>query len=55
MKIVKRETGRLEDVVRPDNYRSIIPSAANVEVAVAYLRQLYDCYDGVFTAYYLVP
>ena len=55
MKIVKREAGRLEEVVRPDNYRSIVPSAATLEVAVAYLSKLYDGYDGVFTAYYLVP
>ena len=47
--------GRLEEVVRSDNYRLIIPSAVTVEGAVAYLRQLYDSYDGVFTAYYVVP
>jgi hypothetical protein len=32
----------------------VIPSAVTVEGAVAYLRQLYDGYDGVFTAYYVV-
>jgi ASC-1-like (ASCH) protein len=55
MKITKREMGRLEEVVRSDNYRLVIPSAVTVEGAVAYLRQLYDSYDGVFTAYYVVP
>jgi ASC-1-like (ASCH) protein len=54
MKITKREIGRLEEVVRSDNYRLVIPSAVTVEGAVAYLRQLYDGYDGVFTAYYVV-
>ena len=53
MKITKREMGRLEEVVRSDNYRLVIPSAVTVESAVAYLRQLYDGYDGVFTAYYV--
>jgi len=55
MKITKREMGRLEEVVRSNNYRLVIPSAVTVEGAVAYLRQLYDGYDGVFTAYYVVP
>ena len=54
MKITKREIGRLEEVVRSDNYVLVIPSAVTVEGAVAYLRQLYDGYDGVFTAYYVV-
>jgi len=54
LKITKREIGRLEEVVRLDNYRLVIPSAVTVECAVAYLRQLYDGYDGVFTAYYVV-
>jgi hypothetical protein len=53
MKITKREMGRLEELVRPDNYRLVIPSAVTVEGAVAYLRQLYCGYDGVFTAYYV--
>ena len=53
LKIAKRETGLLNEVVRADNYRLVIPSAATVEGAVAYLRRIYDCYDGVFTAYYV--
>ena len=55
MKITKREMGRLEEVVRSDNYRLAVPSAVTVEGAIAYLRQLYDGYDGVFTAYYVAP
>ena len=53
MKITERETGRLEQVVRSDNYRLVIPSALTIEEAVAYLRQFYDGYDGVFTAYHV--
>jgi len=55
LKITKREIGRLEEVVRLDNYRLVIPSAVTVGCAVAYLRQLYDGYDGVFSAYHVVP
>ena len=55
MKIIKRETGKLEEVVRSDNYQVVIPSALVLEDAVAYLRRLYGGYDGVFTAYYVEP
>ena len=55
MKITSREMGMLEEVVRSDNYRLVIPSAVTVEDAVAYLRQLYNGYDGVFTAYHVAP
>jgi len=55
MKITKRETGRLEEVVRSDNYRLVIPSALILDDALAYLRGLYLGYDGVFSAYYIVP
>ena len=54
MKIAKTEMGKLEEVVRTDNYRLVIPSAVTVEGAVTYLRKLYNDYDGVFTAYYVV-
>ena len=47
------ETGRLGEVVRSDNYRLVIPSAMVIDDALAYLRELYDGYDGVFTAYYI--
>lgn len=54
MKITKREMGRLEEVVRSDNFRLVVPSSVTAEGAIAYLRQLYNGYDGVFTAYYVV-
>jgi hypothetical protein len=53
MRIIKRETGKLGEVVRSDNYRLVIPSALAIDDAFAYLRELYDVYDGVFTAYYI--
>ena len=54
MRIIKIETGRLGEVVRSDNFRLVIPSAVVIDDAFAYLRGLYDVYDGVFTAYYIV-
>ena len=53
LKIVKKESGRLMDIVRSDNYRLVIPSAKDVGDAIVYLRKLYGVYDGVFTAYYV--
>ena len=55
MKIVKSETGELGEVVRLDNYRVVIPSAATLDEAVAYVQRLYPSYAGVFTAYYIAP
>lgn len=51
--IVKRETGKLAEVIRKDNYKQIVPPAERLEDALGYLKMLYGTYDGVFTAYYL--
>ncbi len=53
--IVKRESGQLCEVLRLDNYRQVIPSAAELVEAVDYLRSIYGVCDGVFTAYYVAP
>jgi hypothetical protein len=53
LSISKKETGRLIEIVRADNFRQIIPSASTPDDAIAYLRGLYLDYDGVFTAYHL--
>jgi ASC-1-like (ASCH) protein len=51
--IVKRETGKLEEIIRSDNFKMVIPSAIDVENALDYLRGIYGSEDGVFTAYHL--
>jgi hypothetical protein len=51
--IVKKETGKLTDVIRSDNYQQIIPSAENLKAALDYLFDLYGADSGIFTAYYL--
>ena len=53
--IVKTETGKLNQVIRTDNYRQIIPSAENLETALNYLRKIYGSDEGWFTAYYIEP
>ncbi len=53
LKIVRKQSGILTDLVRLDNYRQVIPSAGTLEDAIDYLRRLYGDCDGVFTAYYV--
>lgn len=55
LKIVKKESGRLTEILRLDNYKAVIPSAIQLGEVIDYLRRLYGVYDGVFTAYYVVP
>jgi len=54
-RIIKKETGRLTDVIKADNYRSIIPTAKSLQEAQDYLRGIYEEFNGLFTAYYLEP
>jgi ASC-1-like (ASCH) protein len=51
--IIKKETGKLTEVIRQDNYTSVIPNARNLDEALNYLRRLYDGDNGIFTAYHL--
>jgi len=51
--ILKRETGKLAEIVRPDNFKQVIPPAENLQAALNYFHCLYGIYDGQFTAYYL--
>lgn len=51
--ITKKETGKLTELVRQDNYKTIIPTATSLEKALEYLRQFYGETDGAFTAYHL--
>lgn len=53
LRIAGRESGKLGDIVRSDNYLQVIPSAGSLEDAVAYVCGLYSGYDGVFTAYHV--
>jgi len=55
LKIVKCETGSLQEVARLDNFRFIVPSADSIDNAVAYIEALYLGYNGVFTTYYVEP
>jgi hypothetical protein len=53
LKIVKTECGHLTEILRLDNFRVVIPSAAVLGEAMGYLYGIYGVADGVFTAYYV--
>ena len=53
LKIVKTECGHLTEILRLDNFKAVIPSAAILGDAIGYLWGIYGVNDGVFTAYYV--
>lgn len=53
LQIIRKETGKLTEIIRTDNYRLVIPSAETRDGALGYLRGLYGADDGLFTAYYV--
>jgi ASC-1-like (ASCH) protein len=53
LNIIKKETGKITDLIRLDNYNSIIPAAKTLEEAIGYIQTLYGTDKGTFTAYYL--
>jgi hypothetical protein len=55
LKVVKTESGLLNEVLRLDNFKAVIPFAMVLEDAVDYLIRIYGNVDGVFTAYYVEP
>ena len=54
-RIVKKESGQLEEILRLDNYKAVIPSALGLGDAVDYLQRIYGVGEGIFTAYYVEP
>jgi len=53
LQIAKKETGRLDEIVRQDNFRAIIPTATSRDETIRYIQSLYGATEGVFSAYYL--
>ena len=55
LKILRIESGRLLEILRQDNFPKVIPSALTCADAIRYLQDIYEGYDGIFTAYYVGP
>ncbi len=53
--ITKKETGKLTDLLTPNNYTQIIPTAQNRQQALNYIHQIYGTTQETYTAYHLTP
>jgi len=53
LQIIKKEEGKLAEILRRDNYNAVIPAANSIEEAMEYFKKLYGTTEGIFTAYYL--
>jgi ASC-1-like (ASCH) protein len=55
MKIERRETGKLAEIVREDNFRLIVPWAGSLADVFSILQGFYgEDVEGDFTAYHVV-
>jgi ASC-1-like (ASCH) protein len=50
-RILKKQEGKLPEVLNVETYMKIVPTARSLEEAVAFVKQIYDSTDGVFTTY----
>jgi ASC-1-like (ASCH) protein len=53
MKVVGRETGKLADLIREDNFRLVVPWAVSLSDVLSCFNSLYLDVEGDFTAYYV--
>jgi tRNA (pseudouridine54-N1)-methyltransferase len=51
--ILKKQTGKLSDIITPDNYKQAVPFAISHKQALAYIQNLYGKQDYTYTAYTL--
>jgi ASC-1-like (ASCH) protein len=50
-RILKKREGKLPEVLNAETYTKIVPTAKSLDEAVAFMKQIYDSTDGVFTTY----
>jgi len=50
-RILRKQEGRLEDVLNAATYKKIIPTANSLDEAKAFIKQIYPQTDGTFTTY----
>jgi len=53
LQIAKKETGRLAEIVRQDNFKAIISTANSQDETIRCIQSLYGTTERVFSAYYL--
>jgi ASC-1-like (ASCH) protein len=50
-RILRKQEGRLEDVLNAVTYRKIVPIAKSLDEALAFVKEIYPLADGTFTTY----
>jgi ASC-1-like (ASCH) protein len=50
-RIITKNEGKLEEVVNNDTYKKIVPTARNLEEALAFIKGIYPSAEGAFTTY----
>jgi ASC-1-like (ASCH) protein len=50
-RIIRKEEGRLEEVLNATNYKKIIPIANSLDEAKSFIKQIYPTTEGTFTTY----
>lgn len=50
-RILRKQEGTLEDVLNTATYQKIIPTAKNLNEAMAFVKQIYPSTEGTFTTY----
>ncbi|HLN46353.1 MAG TPA: hypothetical protein VK209_11665 [Candidatus Sulfotelmatobacter sp.] len=49
--IVRKQEGKLQELLNEDTYKKIVPIAKNKDEALVFIKQIYPLTDEVFTAY----
>ncbi len=50
-RILRKQEGRLADVLNVDTYRKIVPTARSLDEALAFVKHIYPLTNGTFTTY----
>jgi len=50
-RILRRQEGKLEDLLNAATFRKIVPSAKSLDEALTFVREIYPLADGMFTTY----
>jgi ASC-1-like (ASCH) protein len=50
-RILRKQEGKLEDLLNPVTYRKIVPKATSLDEALAFVKKIYPLTEGTFTMY----
>ena len=50
-RIIRKREGNFKDVLTAATYKRIVPTARNLEEAIAFIKQIYPSIEGTFTTY----